>query len=371
MREAQSEGTRRAWVGLWAVPGIGPKAIEAIERSVGCATVLSAPISEWLGAVPLSAQARERLLSARSIADLADRTFERSQASGVQIAFRDSPEYPERLAEVEDAPPLLFYLGSPSGPRRRLAMVGTRHPEPSFLELASAFAEQIALAGVGVVSGAAEGIDRACHVGAINGQGETWAFLGSALDQLDPAPKRLLPMVLDRGGVFFSELPPGVRADRTTFPRRNRLISGASDAVLVLRAGARSGALYTSGYARLQGRPVLAMPGDPRNEKAEGCNRLIRDQGARLCLEPADALKVVGASGHLSSGPSPVGEKPDLDTLSAQARVAYAALVRIPLDFEDLLARTRLASGSLTSALCELELAGLIVQRPGRRYEKI
>ena len=140
-------------------------------------------------------------------------------------------------------------------------MVGTRHPEQGYLHRARAFAAAVAGAGAGVVSGAAAGVDRSCHLGALDVGGETWAFLGSALDEVDPAQARLVPLILDGGGAVYSELPPGIRASTHTFPRRNRLISGASDAVLVLRAGRHSGAMHTVAAARAQGRPILACPG--------------------------------------------------------------------------------------------------------------
>ncbi|MBI3185776.1 MAG: DNA-protecting protein DprA [Myxococcales bacterium] len=360
----------KAMLGLWAVPGIGPRAVASIEARVGLVQALTSPVSDWLGSLPLTPLARTGLLRARTIGEVADRALERARRAGMGIVYRGDAAYPALLAEIRDAPPLLFHFGMPGGPRRRLAMVGTRTPDGTFAEWAQRFAAQIAHSGVGVVSGAAEGIDRACHLGAVDAQGETWAFAGSALDELDPGPKSLLRPILDSGGVFFSEFPPGVRADRTTFPRRNRLISGASDAVLVLRAGPKSGTLYTSDYAREQGRPVLAVPGEARYEKAFGCNDLIRKGHARLCMEPADALAAVGAWGHLSAAPPPA-RPVDMASLSSEAQAAYAALERTPLDFEDVLTRSKVESGALTSALCELELSGLIVQRPGRRYEKV
>ena len=113
---------------------------------------------------------------------------------------------------MRDAPPLLFMRGPCPVLGGGSALVGTRHPEQGFLRNARAFAAAVAGGGAGVVSGAAAGVDRACHLGALDVGGETWAFLGSALDVVDAAQARLIPAILDAGGVVFSELPPGIRA---------------------------------------------------------------------------------------------------------------------------------------------------------------
>jgi DNA processing protein len=286
----------------------------------------------------------------------------------MRVAFAGEREYPERLLGVVDAPPLLFYRGEVGPPRRRVAMVGSRHPDQGFLPYARSFARQVAEGGVGIVSGAAMGVDRACHWGAMDAGGETWAFLGSALDALDSAQARMLPHFLERGGVFFSELPPGVRASTTTFPRRNRLISGASDAVLVLRAGKDSGSLYTAHAGRAQGRPVLALPGDVQNEGAAGCNTLLRDGHARACLSVEEVWRAVGAWPERAVPP---GTGSSWEQLSAEAKGAYGLLDRVPRTFEEVLEGSRLPPAALTSALVELELSGWVVQHPGKLYEKV
>lgn len=360
----------RATLALWAVPGLGPKSLAALRVFAGgrLEALVGLPVREWVAQAPLSAPVRQRLASVEALSGLAERVLERCEASGMEVAFAGQRAFPERLAGVPDAPPLLFYKGHVGPPRRRVAMVGSRHPDGGFLPFARNFARQVAEGGVGVVSGAAMGVDRACHWGAMDASGETWAFLGSALDELDPPQARLLPEFLERGGVFFSELPPGVRASRSTFPRRNRLIAGASDAVLVLRAGSHSGALYTAEDGRALGRPVLALPGDAHNEAAAGCNALIRDGRARACLSVEEVWSFVGARPVVAVPPG-VGEP--WEALSAEARGAYGLLDRVPRPFEEVLSGGRLPPAALVSALVELELSGLVIQHPGKLYERI
>ncbi len=361
---------QRATLALWAVPGLGPRTLEALRAFAEgqLARLVGSPVREWLAEAPLPAPLRRRLAPVADLAPLAEQVLERCEAAGMELAFAGERAFPERLAATPDAPPVLFYKGQVGPPRRRVAMVGSRHPDQGFLPFARTFARQVAEGGVGVVSGAAMGVDRACHFGALDADGETWAFLGSALDELDPPQARMLPEFLERGGVYFSELPPGIRASRTTFPRRNRLIAGASDAVLVLRAGKKSGALYTAEDGLALGRPVLAMPGDLRNEAAVGCNELIRDGKAQACLVVTDVWKFVGARPVLAVPP---GAGEPWEALTAEARGAYRLLDRVPRTFDEVLAGCRLSPATLTSALVELELSGLVIQHPGKLYEKV
>jgi len=212
-------------------------------------------------------------------------------------------------------------------------------------------------------------VDTACHLGALEAGGETWAFLGSALDELDSAQAKLLPGFLSGAGTFYTELPMGVRATSASFPRRNRLISGAADAVLILRAGEKSGALHTARSAVKQGRPLLAMPGESNNPDAHGCNALIRKGDAKLWMEPKDIFDALRMDPVLTA---PVGREPvDFQQLSANARLAYEALDRFPRSLDEVGEACQMRSADLISGLCELELMGLIIQHPGKLYEKV
>jgi DNA processing protein len=373
-RTSDLSDERLALLGLWAVPGIGPKTIASIEdRYPDLGSLLREPFARWGPMVEMFAPARGFLQSAGSLEPLAHELVEHALAAKMEIAFQGDEAYPQLLTRVGDAPPLLFFQGRVNTPRRRLAMVGTRRPDGRYADFAASVAAQLARAGVGVVSGAADGIDRASHLGAIKAGGETWAFLGSALDQVDPSQASLRPQILDAGGTVYSELPPGIRADKSTFPRRNRLISGSCDAVLVVRAGEGSGALHTARYAEAQGRPVLAFPGELSTPNAAGCNKLINEGKAKLCLNLGDIFEALGdkaARAHIHLE-RPQAQELKWDGVTPDAKRAYDLLGRAPVVFEDLMAQSALTSAKLTSALCELELMGLIVQHPGKRYERV
>jgi DNA processing protein len=360
---------RDVTLALWTVPGLGSMTLSGVRRwaSGRWGDLLATPVEEWVEEMPgLAEPVRQRLLELGSLRDVAAQAREAAAAGDMEVLSPGDAGYPALLAEVRDAPPILFFRGTVSPSRRRLALVGTRHPEQGFLRRAREFASVVALRGAGVVSGAAAGVDRSCHLGALDVGGESWAFLGSALDAIDPAQERLVPAILDAGGAVYSELPPGVRASPQTFPRRNRLISGASDAVVVLRAGEASGALYTVRAAQEQGRPILAWPGEVWAETARGCNGLIAAGVAAPCLSAEDALRAIGLT-----TPPPPPVRPDTEALSERARQVYGLLSRTPRALEELEGASGLQPGALVSALCELELLGLAIQSPGRRYEQV
>lgn len=367
--------------GLWALPGLGAVSLREILAALGdrAASALELPFEEWLLEAPVQAQAGNLLEKAneaglKSAAEAAERVFERCQKTGIRLAFRGEPAYPARLGEVRDAPPLLFYLGpgAISAARARVALVGTRKPDDAGIKAADRLSTGVARGGMVVVSGAAAGIDTCCHEGALAVGGETWAVLGSSLDQIDGGPRPLVWRILEKGGSVFSELPPGVRADRKKFPQRNRLICGSSDLTVVVRAPlkaeGRSGALHTADDAREQGRPLMAVPGDVEIAAAAGSNQYLQNGWARLCLDVGDILKELGLPPDVvpPAPPRQVFVLPD--TIGAEARRVFEALGGRPMDFDALMVASGLDSGQVAAALTELELADAVLERPGRVY---
>lgn len=368
-----------ALLGLWAIPGLGPLTLAQLRRRHFALEALLKHTPTDLAREPeLSAASKQwALATGLSVEALAGLVAESCRRAAISLCFIGDAAYPPLLAQIPDPPGVLFYRGpaADAPARRRLAMVGTRRPDFHLPKAVQALAREVAQMGVGVVSGGAAGIDTLCHLGAASVPGaETWAFLGSALDELDPGPSALWRNLEATGATLFSELPPGVRAAKKTFPRRNRLISGAADAVLVVRAGAGSGTRHTVRAAQEQGRVLLAMPGDVGAPNAAYCNELLRSGGAKVCLSAADAVRATGASLEPSQRPASVagpGALAIAASVSTNAQAAYAVLSRERADFDQLLAASGLSSGALTSALCELELAGLVNALPGRYFQRV
>jgi len=269
-------------------------------------------------------------------------------------------QYPEQLARVVDRPAELRVRGT-LGDLRRVAVVGTRRPDPYGEEVARDLARDLARAGVSVVSGGARGIDGVAHAAALEAGGHTVAVLGTGVDVLHPATHRpLFERMLAAGGALVSELPDGTPGFRSNFPRRNRIVSGMSEAVIVVRAGARSGALITADWARAQGVPVFAVPGDVRDPLSAGPHALLR-AGARVATEARDVLGALG----IDAAPAP---QLALPALGGEEGALLAALGRRPRHADELARSARLASGAALAGLLTLELQGLCEQRPGHYF---
>jgi DNA processing protein len=356
--------------GLWSVPGIGPKTIIA-ARKLG---LPDRPAGEWVRELPISGKLRAQIRPDLRFAELGERLLQRCERLGICVSFQGDPGFPERLTEIDDPPPLLFHLGpgAAAPPRRRIAMVGTRHPDHAFWRQARDIVLPVVRAGAGVVSGAAMGIDTWCQLSAAKAGGETWAFLGSGIDQVDPSPKRLWRRIEATQATFFSEYPPGVRAEKVTFPRRNRLISGSADAVLVLRAGLGSGTKHTVQYAIEQRRPGLAIPGDRLDLSAAMCNHLLHVKKAAMCMGHMDVLRAIGVSGKPSHRPrshrSPLVQ---LKSLSPQAQALISKVPKDLVEIDALMNDPMITSGEVVAALFELELNGFIVRHGGGRVQRV
>ena len=363
---------RDAVLGLWAIPGVGPVALSEIRRVMGGALgpIADVPVREWLNRIVLPDVPRAWLSSVTTLRELSGLLRDRARETQMRIQYLGEDGYPGKLAEIADAPPVLFSRGRVGVEGRRVAVVGSRHPEHGCERYLRGIVEELARGGLCVVSGAAYGLDAMAHHAALDVGGETWAFMASGLDELDAPQASLAGRIIESGGRVLTEYPPGVRPDRPNFPRRNRLISGVADAVVILRGKLRSGSMHTAEHALRQGRLLFAVPGNFWNETAQGCVELIRRGAARLCTRGADVLEALGVVVERMAGTRPPGRGLDELELSEAARRAHGALGTGPRVLEEIQSHSGLEPSELVCALAELELSGLAVQHPGRVYEK-
>lgn len=270
---------------------------------------------------------------------------------GMAVLFKGDEAYPPRLAGRPDAPDLLFIRGSwPQLPT--VAVVGTRRCTPYGRNLATAYGHAIATAGWVLVSGLARGIDGAAHRGTVAAGGRGVAVLGCGLDVAYPREHASLrDQLIEHGGAVVSEYPPGTPPEAWRFPPRNRIISGSSQAVVVVEAAIKGGALITANTAMDQGVEVFATPGDVGRDSAAGCNRLIRD-GAHPILDPSDLIAelelILGPAAAISPGDGEWG----WEGISVE-RMARARAMTI---------------AEAAATLSRAEVAGALVRRGDRYY---
>lgn len=212
---------------------------------------------------------------------------------GIRLVWQGEASYPKRLAEIPDRPYALYYAGAlPSGERPAVALIGARDCTEYGRHMAGQFGTALARAGVQVISGMARGVDGIGQASALREGGYSMGVLGCGVDICYPRENGELYEALLAGGGVCSEYPPGMEPRALLFPPRNRIISGLSDAVMVIEAREKSGTLITVDMALEQGREVYALPGRATDPLSGGCNRLIR-QGAGLVSSPEELLEEI------------------------------------------------------------------------------
>ena len=290
-----------------------------------------------------------------------------TSANNHVITLTDA-RYPPQLKEIADPPALLFVRGDPnllSLPQ--LAIVGSRNPSNSGKETAFSFAGLLSRYGFVITSGLALGIDAAGHEGALQAEGKTIAVTGTGLDRIYPAKHKDLALKIVATGAMISEFPPGTTAKANHFPRRNRIISGLCQGLLVVEAAKESGSLITARMAMEQNREVFAIPGSIHNPLARGCNALIRE-GAKLVETTQDILEELNQYIQQDENYRPPTPQSvlDLDYQTLLNHVMFS-----PTSIDSLVENTGLPVEMVSSTLLILELQGYLEATPGGCYVRL
>ena len=260
---------RLAWLRLSRSEQVGPATFRRLIAAFGTAQTVIEALPE------LSRRSRGRPIELHS-ADAAEQEVDRLTTMGGRLIAKGEPDYPDPLAAIEDAPPVISVLGRIDLlPRPLVAVVGARNASANGRFLAETLARQLGELGWVVVSGLARGIDREAHEGCVAAEGRSVAVLGNGIDMIYPASSRgAAAALLDFGGAIVSEYPPGVPPLRWHFPARNRIISGLCRGVVVVQAPEKSGALFTAEYAADQNRDLWVHAAGTVGSTGAGTRRL-------------------------------------------------------------------------------------------------
>ncbi len=298
----------------------------------------------------------------------AEAEIAQATAFGAHFVGKGEPGYPRLLRHIDSAPPLICIKGKAElAKREAIAIVGSRNSSANGRRLARMFASELAAAGYAIVSGLARGIDTAAHEAALT-RG-TIAVIANGIDVIYPPENAGLQNSIAGEGLLISEMAPGTEPRENSFPRRNRIISGMSLAVIIVEAALRSGSLITARLANEQGREVFAVPGSPIDPRAAGTNRLITE-GAHLLTRSQEVIEVLlpmrerlpESAPDLAAPVVPVATE-----IETPARLAILALLGpAPTDIDDLIRESGVPAQIVLGVLLELELAGELV-RHGRQ----
>ena len=353
------------WVAFNLVKGIGAVRLRAVLDHFGSLEVAwQAPV-DGLRNAGLPGRILENLLRIRKDLSL-EALWDKIERQGIQVITWEDPEYPRRLIQIDQPPPVLFVKGSllPQD-EWSVAVVGTRRVTSYRRQVAEELGAFLARSGITVVSGLARGVDRLAHEAALKAGGRTIAVLGSGVDVIYPPEHVPLAGKIAAQGAIVSDYPAGTPPDAANFPPRNRIISGLSLATVIVEAGDASGALITSTFAAEQGREVFAVPGSIYSPQSKGANRLIL-QGAHPLLKYEQILEELNL-GNVQEHHEARSLLPSDDV---EARL-LDLLEDEPKHVDDICASSGLPIDQVSATLTIMELKGMVRQSGGMNFSII
>lgn len=370
-----NDDERRDRLRLIRSQSVGPITFYRLMSRFGSAT-------EAISALPQMAQRGGRKNSPRIMSvQEAENELNTLRNHGGEMVIYGDEDYPQWLTTVEDAPPVLSFIGDSrllSEPN--IAIVGARNASANAKRYTMALAKELGEKGQIIVSGMARGIDTAAHQAAL--KSGTIAVMAGGIDQIYPNENTALYHEIAKHGCVISEMPFGTAPTARHFPRRNRIVSGLAKGVIVVEASMRSGSLITARLAGEQGREVFAVPGFPGDPRAAGPNYLIQN-GAKLVQSAGDILEEIAAMNQKSIKVEQATFNGIAEEIAAYDHyddneqtndnaheIVAQQLSFTPITVDDLCQSCHLSIRNIQICLMDLELAGIITRHPGNRVSK-
>ena len=366
---------QQAFLILNALPNIGPITLNRLLEELGGdpRTLFSTPVRRLESVKGVGPAISSTIASWREHFDLA-REEERMAKSGACFITPRDVGYPKLLKEINDPPIGLYRKGSYTFEQPCIAIVGSRRTTLYGQGVAKKFGAELARLGFCVVSGLARGIDTAAHEGALSVGGKTAAVLGCGIDIIYPPENLTLYRQIEERGAIVSEFSFGRRADRQSFPMRNRVVAGMCEAVVVVETDVSGGSMITARFAGEQGRLIFAVPGRIDQATSQGCHQLIRD-GATLLTSVDDILSELNYLDGLRPQPIPQKDGSAAPSFNPSSLTEVEAAVfeqfrgGALLTLDGLTAQTGRATAELSATLMMLELKHLIAKRADGTFE--
>ena len=365
------------WLALRLTSGLGARLAGKLLRQFGSPEeIFRASLTE-LEACQLPVAAAQAVFSKAAFRD-AQKELALVRKAGCQLIHWEETEYPKRLLEIYDPPPLLYVRGNVQVLNRHaISIVGTRRPTPYGNQIAERLARDLAEHGLIVASGLARGIDSSAHRGACAAsRGGTVGVLGSGIDVIYPKENRKLFEEVEKRGAIITEFPMGTYPAPENFPVRNRMVAGMALGVIVVQGAQYSGSLITSRLAMEFGREVYGVPGNITEPVSFAPNQLIK-QGAKLVSGWEDVVEELPTEVRAELFPVEATTQEEraslFETNLSPVEKRLFDLIRIeePIHVDELVETTGLTSSETLATLCEMEMRGIIRQMPGKQFVRV
>lgn len=374
MNKTDFEKDKPYWIAFNVFQGVGPITFAELLRQFKSARAVWEEKEENLAPV-LGRALWEKFQNFRSRFEPKNYLKKIKKEKNIEVLILPEKKYPSLLKEIEDAPPVLYVLGSKEVlQEKQIAMVGTRKMTNYGAKVARDLTRSLVYAGFVITSGLAYGIDTVAHRTALQNEGETVAVLGCGVDVCYPkGHRKVYEKIIKKGGSIVSEVPPGMKTKRGIFVARNRIISGLSAGVVVVEGAKKSGTLITAGYAAEQGKDLFAVPGPINSQYSEAPNMLIKE-GAVPVTDAKDILREFKEFAnkklclHKKTSPENLLERKNL---SREEKSILKILIREQVETVHIDVLTRKAgldSKKTAGALSMLELKGVVENKGGAQF---
>jgi DNA processing protein len=362
-----------AFIALNMIEHVGPVRLRRLlEHFGGPQEILTASRAALMQVHGIGEDVAEAIATWESKVDFTGE-LQRIREFGCAVLTQESEDYPRLLREIYDPPIVLYVKGRLTPPDAQgIALVGTRQTSHYGLETARKLAYQLAYVGMTVVSGGARGVDTAAHQGALSAKGRTIAVLGTGINLVFPSENAELFERIAASGAVVTQFPFNRKADRQSFPIRNRIVAGMTLGTIVVEAALNSGALITANFATEYGRQIFAVPGRIDSPGSKGCHDLIK-KGAKLCESAEDVLcefEYLFPQSNRPASAADTGVLPALQLQPNEQRV-LDALGTEEVMMDDVIRKSGLPSSAVSVALLGLEMKRVIRQLPGKVFVRV
>ncbi len=355
-------------IGLTLIPGIGDIVGKKLIAYCGGVEAVFNENKNALLKIPGIGNATVNSIISQKILHKAEEELKFIEKHKIQPLFYTDKEYPARLLNCEDSPLLLYYKGNANlNSKRVVGFVGTRKATNQGKLICEQFVEGLKTKDVLIISGLAYGIDSFAHKAALSNNIPTVGVLGHGLDRLYPSQNRKLAQSMLENGGLLTEFKSKTIPDRENFPKRNRIVAGICDAIIVVESASKGGALITAGIANSYNRDVFAIPGRLTDEYSKGCNMLIKSNRAALAESAADIAYIMGWDDVVAE----VKSQRDLFVELTDEQKLICSIIEDAkeITIDKLVIKANIHASKVASALLALEFEGLIQSLPGKIYK--